>query len=145
MKVFAFLLLGFIASYSFAQEDTSQTFGDYEVHYSVFNSSFITPDIAKAYGIVRSKSQALVNIAVLKKQLDGSMQAVSAVINGDVFDLVHRANLEFSEVREQDSVYYLANFDISHKIKVYFTVIVQSDPNTSPFKVTFNRTLYKDE
>ena len=49
-----------------AAAERKQSFGDLDVHYSVFNSSFIQPDIAAAAGLTRSKTQGVVNVAVLK-------------------------------------------------------------------------------
>ena len=43
----------------------AQNFGEYSVHYNALNSSLITPEVAKAYGIRRSNSRALINISVL--------------------------------------------------------------------------------
>ena len=39
--------------------------GDINVHYIALGSTFLTPEIAKAYGIERSRYKGLVNIAVL--------------------------------------------------------------------------------
>ncbi len=38
--------------------------GPWQVHYSAFNSSFLTPDVAKAYGLERSRYNGIINIAV---------------------------------------------------------------------------------
>ena len=35
-----------------------QTFGRYEVYYSLFASDFLRPEIARAYGIVRANDRA---------------------------------------------------------------------------------------
>ncbi len=42
--------------------------GPFEVHYIAFPSTFIQPDIAKNYDLVRSPSKGIINISVLKKQ-----------------------------------------------------------------------------
>ncbi len=44
------------------------------MHYSAFNSSFLTPRWPKAYGLERSRYNGIVNIAVQNKQ--GVAQAV---------------------------------------------------------------------
>ena len=36
--------------------ETSQSFGDFTVHYNAFNSDVLQPSMAEAYGIVRSKN-----------------------------------------------------------------------------------------
>ena len=50
---------------SYAQEGISLRDGRYEVFYTTFNSSFITPEVAKAYGFVRGANRALINVAVI--------------------------------------------------------------------------------
>ena len=143
----AMLLLSLGLCWQVAQADEVETVlksGDYDIHYSVVNTSFLTPQVAESYRIVRSKSKALVTIAVLKRDAKGVMHNVSAVVKGDVFDLIQRTALTFSEVREQPAIYYLAQIDIQHTIPVYFTVMVQPDPNNEPIKLTFKKTLYVD-
>ena len=46
--------------------ERKETFGDVTVHYNTFNSTFLTPDIAKAAGLTRSKNQGVINVSVLK-------------------------------------------------------------------------------
>ncbi len=69
-----FTLLMFFSMSAVAQQQ--QTFGDFEVHYSAFNSSMLSVEIAKAYGIQRSDSRALINITVLKRNGDETTTAV---------------------------------------------------------------------
>lgn len=48
-----------------AMAERKHSVGEYDVHYIAFNSGFLQPDIAAAAGLVRSKTQGVVNIAVL--------------------------------------------------------------------------------
>ena len=138
-------LLALCLSHFVCAENNVKKFDDYEVHYSVFNSSFLTPEVADAYNIVRSKSSAVMNISVLQKQKDGSMKSVSAIVTGEQYDLIRHDPLDFFEVREQGTRYYLNSFDITHKTSIYFTVFIQVSPNREPYKLQFNKLLYKDE
>ncbi|CAA0082086.1 Uncharacterised protein [BD1-7 clade bacterium] len=143
---FALMLL--ISPQANAQDEmtgTSATFGDYTVHYSTFNTSFLTPDVAKSVGVVRSKRKGMMTIAVLKKNTEGKESNASASVTGSAYDLIVTKNLDFKQVREQNAVYYLATFDIENKIDVYFTVNVQPDPNQDPFVINFKKRLYWDE
>ena len=45
----------------------SETFGPYELHYSVVNTTFLNPRIAEAYGITRGEKRAFLNLAVREK------------------------------------------------------------------------------
>lgn len=140
------LVAGWFAAATVAEElQTMQTFDRYEVHYSVFNTSFLSPQVAGAYGITRSKSKALMNIAVLEIQPDGSRRNVTAILSGDHYDLIRHTPLAFQEVREEKAIYYLSSFDIQHKATVYFTVNIQPDPDKPPYVLKFSKMLYRDE
>ncbi|HEY9032786.1 MAG TPA: DUF4426 domain-containing protein [Pseudomonadales bacterium] len=143
-RVLSFFLMLMLSAAAVHADTSVQRFGDHEVHYSVFNTSFLTPQVASAYDIVRSGRKALMNIAVLKRQNDGSLVNVAARVSGDQFDLIRREPLTFREVREQHAIYYLASFDIQHMITIYFTVNVEVE-GQQPFKVQFNKMLYNDE
>ncbi|MEC8230923.1 MAG: DUF4426 domain-containing protein, partial [Pseudomonadota bacterium] len=47
--------------------EQKETLGEWDVHYIVVGTPFLTPEVASSYGIVRSKFNALVNISVLDK------------------------------------------------------------------------------
>lgn len=139
------VFLAAMASFVCADENNVRTFDNYEVHYSVFNSSFLTPEVAESYNIVRSKSQALMNISVLEKLPDGSKRSTSAIVTGEQYDLIRHEPLKFSEIKEQETRYYLSSFEITNKTTIYFTVYIQLAPNHEPYKLQFNKLLYKDE
>lgn len=136
------LLLAVISSLAFAEG--SKTFGEYEVFYSVFNSTFIKPEVASSYQIVRGKDRALVNIAVRRTLPKGQSEAVSASIEGTSSDLIHSTPLEFREIREQDAIYYLAGFRFLDKELRSFTIHIQPDPTAAPFTLKFNQKFYQD-
>ena len=50
-----------------AQAQQAMDFDDYSIHYNALSSSLITPEVAKAYGIRRSDSRALINISVFEE------------------------------------------------------------------------------
>lgn len=127
-----------------AQEASMQQVGDYQVHYSIFNTSFLAPEIAENYGIVRSGARALMNIAVLKKQPDGSMKNVRVDISGTRFDLIRRDPLKFQEVQEQHAIYYLSDFPIEHRTMIYYTLQILPENSNRSFEVQFRKMLYRD-
>ena len=126
-----------------ASDKPYREFGNIKVFYSVFNSSFIQPDIASAYKIVRGKDRGLVNIAVLRDDKTGG---TTALVKGTVSNiLAQQQTLNFFEVREGDTVYYLAPFRIDNKDYMTFKIEVTPDPNKPPLSLTFQKTLYQDE
>ncbi|GAC1031449.1 DUF4426 domain-containing protein [Pseudomonas sp. No.21] len=119
-----------------AVAERKQTFGDLDVHYSAFNSSFLQPDVAAAVGLIRSKTQGVVNIAVLK-----AGKASTAQVSGQVKDLLGKVTpLTFKQVNEGGAIYYLAQFPFSQREMLNFTLTVQQGggaPNTFNFDQEF--------
>jgi hypothetical protein len=92
------------ANMAFAEQ--KETLGNWDVHYIAFNSTFITPDIAKHYGIVRSKYNGVINISVLNIS---DKEAQPAVLTGSARNLLGvNKELTFKEIMEGDAIYYIA-------------------------------------
>ena len=53
---------------------------DYVIHFNAFTTDQLAADVASKYGIVRSKSRAMLNVTVLQKQPDGKNRAVKAKV-----------------------------------------------------------------
>lgn len=131
-----------ISSASFADTQTFKSFGDKKVYFSAFNSSFITPEIADTYKITRGKDKGLVNITLVEDNKTGGRTAEVVGSVSNIF--AQRQELEFFEVREGDTVYYLAPFTFENEDFLTFTINVRDDMAKQPYSVTFQRTMYHD-
>ncbi|WP_043320506.1 DUF4426 domain-containing protein [Microbulbifer sp. HZ11] len=121
--------------------ENHKVFGDYRVSYSVFNSDFISPEIAQHYKLVRARDRAFVNISVSKiDETKGSSVGVS----GNATNLIQQSRpLEFKEIRDQGAVYYLAPFRFEHEESLTFNIdLVMPDGSTQ--ELTFRRQLHKN-
>ncbi|EKO3492191.1 DUF4426 domain-containing protein [Vibrio fluvialis] len=99
---------------------------DVEVHYSAFNSTFLTPQVAKSYKLTRNGYSAVLNISVLDTSTAGK-PAVEAKLSGQVKNLIgNMRELEFSEVKEGNAIYYLAEFPISNEEDLSFDIDVNA-------------------
>ena len=123
-----------------ALAEQKQSYGDLDVHYSAFNSGFLQPEIAAATGLVRSKSQGVVNVAVLK-----AGTASSAQVNGTVKNLLGQSTaLSFKEVKEGKAIYYLAQFPFEQRETLRFTLNVTAADGV-PHSFDFNQEFFPDE
>ncbi len=123
-----------------AVAERKQTFGELDVHYSVFNSSFLQPDVAAAAGLTRSKTVGVLNIAALR---DGKGQA--AKVNGTLNNLLGQTSeLKFKQVLESGAVYYLAEFPLRQREMLTFSIQVQIG-DAAPHTLTFNQEVFPDE
>jgi len=119
--------------------DRQETFGDVTVHYNTFNSTFLTPDIAKAAELVRSKNQGVINVSVIK---DG--KPLIAQVNGTVKDLTSQsAPLKFKQITEQGAVYYIAQYPVDQQEIRTFEIKVQNGDKIHT--INFNQELFPGE
>ena len=99
------LALGLLFSYPVNAEQKREL-GSWDVHYIALNSTFLTPQVAKQYGIVRSKFNGLINISVLDRK---DQTAQSVVLTGEAKNLLGVIKkLTFKQVTEGKAIYYLA-------------------------------------
>lgn len=120
-------------------------FGDYEVHYSAFNSTFISPDIAGQYGLERSPRHGIVNIAIRNLSKSQVGEAVAGQLQGSVSNLLgQRAALDFKVVREGEAIYYLAGFRFSGQELLKFSIDVTPQGGKRE-TVRFEQTFYQDQ
>lgn len=119
--------------------------GNYQIHYSAVETSFLTPEVAAAYDIQRSKLMALLSVSVLEEQPDGTTQAVQAIVDGRVGNLVGQSQpLSFRTIREGDAIYQIALFRIQHNEPMRFTLNVRYDRNAEPAEVAFMQRFFID-
>ena len=119
--------------------DRQETFGDVTVHYNTFNSTFLTPDIAKAAELVRSKNQGVINVSVIK---DG--KPLIAQVNGTVKDLTSQSvPLKFKQITEQGAVYYIAQYPVDQQEIRTFEIKVQNGDKINT--INFNQELFPGE
>jgi hypothetical protein len=127
-------------AYAFAEE---QTFGEYTVHYQAVNSTFLTPEIAEQYAIVRAERRAFLNIAVLRNEADGSTTPVTATLNGVKHNLLQQSqSIEFKVIREGEAIYYIGQFDFSDREIVRFTLEVQPEGREPSHTIEWSTQLY---
>nr|WP_315445131.1 DUF4426 domain-containing protein [uncultured Pseudomonas sp.] len=119
--------------------ERKETFGDVTVHYNTFNSTFLTPDIAKAAELVRSKNQGVINVSVIK---DG--KPLVANVTGTVKDLTSQSvPLNFRQVTEQGAIYYIAQYPVEQQETRTFEIKVQNGDKINT--INFNQELFPGE
>ena len=119
--------------------ERKQSFGDLDVHYNAFNSSFLQPEIASAAGLSRSKTQGVLNISVLK-----TGQPTAARVSGEMRNLLGQIHsLRFKQVSEGEAIYYLAQFPIEQQEMLRFNLKIQADGG-SIHSLDFNQEFFPD-
>lgn len=127
---------------SFAEQ--FQTMKDIEVHYSAFNSTFLTPQVAHTYQLTRNGYSAILNISVLDRSQAGK-PAIEAQISGNATNLVGNSrNLNFKKLTEGDAIYYLAEFPITNEENLTFNIDISAG-NKGSGKLRFNQKFFVEK
>ncbi|MDT0583208.1 DUF4426 domain-containing protein [Brumicola blandensis] len=123
---------------SVSHAEQKKTLGQWDVHYIVLDTTFLTPEIAKANQIVRSKYNALVNISVLDKD---TQEAQNLSVTGSARNLLgSKIDLNFKKVVDGKAIYYLAVLSHDHRETFRFEVTVQQGNKQEVLK--FQEELY---
>ena len=131
--VFSFGLLA-------AHGEQVKRFGNWRVHYIAFNASVLSPEVAERYDIVRGSNKALVNITAVGPSGRGE----KVTVEGKFKNLLDQSTtLDFREIDDKGTVYYLAAFDFEHAENLRFEVTVDLPKHgTETFR--FQQPLYRD-
>ena len=116
--------------------------GDITVHYSVVPTTSLTAEIARQYGITRSSSRALVNIAV-RKGKPGADAAVPSQVSVGATNLNgQRQQLMMREVKEGEAIYYLGEARVSGQETLNFEVEVRIAGRAEPIRAVFRQEFF---
>ena len=134
------LILGLGASLN-AQAQQSERFGPYELHYSVVNTTFLTPEIAAQYGIVRGEKRAILNLAV-REHINSGTESKAIQLKGRTWDLIQNQDFTFQEVREGPAIYYIAPFKFINREWRFFEVYFRPEGADETYTFKFKHQLY---
>lgn len=126
-----------------ASAEQKEQVGQYDIHYMALPSTFLTPAIAKNYGIERSSYTGIVNIAVLDTAEQGN-PAVAVEISGVANNLIDaKVELKFREIREGAAIYYIAEVPVRNDEEINFQIAVKSG-NKLNTTLKFKQKFYTD-
>lgn len=137
----------FVLSLSFsfvgnASAENMKKLGSMNVHYMAIGSTFFTPEIAKVYGITRSRYNGLVNISVLDNTKAGNPAKTVSISGQAKNNLGQFKDLEFQEVKEGDAIYYLAQVSYNDEETLHFTLDIFDGKEKQQLK--FSQKFYVD-
>lgn len=124
------VLVSLFSAHTLAEQKVS--LADWDVHYIALNTTFLTPEVAKQYGIVRSKFNGLINISVLDKT---TQESQSLLLSGEAKNLLGTVKkLSFKKVTEGKAIYYLATLPFSDQEQYRISVLINDGTQQKTFK-----------
>lgn len=141
----ALLSLACAAFFTGHSQAGSKDFGDIQVHWSVFPSTFLAPEIASENNLNRSRSIGVVNISIMRETEDGGLEPVSGQVEGKVLNDVQQVKfLGFRRIQEGNAVYFIAEYQYGNAELMTFEITARPTGSNQDLPIRFTHTLFND-
>lgn len=139
-------LVFFLATSSavIADDNQYQEFDDYAIFFNALTTDLLTPEIARAYEIVRSNRRILLNVVALRKEAGTPGVPVVAEIQVKVTNLTGQLKqLLLRRVGEDQAIYYIGDLPFSDGEVLIFELAITPEGRTEPLEtIRFQRQFY---
>ncbi len=126
------------------QASQFERFGDLDVHYIVFNTTDLSPEMAERYDITRADNRGLINISGRRQQDDGTTTPVRLAITGTVTNLVGQSRqLSFTEFEDPQATYYLETVQFTDREALRFRLEVEDLETGRTHPLRFSKVLWR--
>lgn len=126
--------------------ESSKDFGEYVLFFNALNTDQLSPEIAREYGIVRSKSRALLNVSIHRKLEDGRTEAVTGAVSASAINLNGQLmTMTLREIREEAAIYYVGELAITDGEVLIYTIDATPSNDPSRFTVRFKKQFFVEE
>jgi hypothetical protein len=126
--------------------ESSKDFGDYVLYFNALRTDQLTPQIANEYGIVRSKSRAMLNVSIHRKLPNGQTQAVTGAVSASAINLNGQlTTMTLRPIHEDVAIYYIGELPIMDGEVLIYTVDVTPSNEASRFTVRFKKQFFVEE
>lgn len=126
--------------------ESSKDFGDYVLYFNALNTDQLTQQIANEYGIVRSKSRAMLNVSIHRKLPNGQTEAVTGAVAASVINLNGQlTTMTLRPIQEETAIYYIGELPITDGEVLIYTVDATPSNEQSRFTVRFKKQFFVEE
>ncbi|MDA0706014.1 MAG: DUF4426 domain-containing protein [Proteobacteria bacterium] len=116
--------------------------GDHIVHFSALSTDQLTPEVARAFNIVRSKNRAMLNVSVLRKSDGKAVTATVAV--GSVNLTGQLKNISMRKAEEGDAIYYIGEVAVANRETLVFDLSITPEGVDRSSELRFKREFFTD-
>lgn len=121
---------------------TSADIGEHVVHFSAQSTDQLSPEVARAYNIVRSKNRAMLSVSVLR---ESDNKPVSATVTVKTVNLTGQLkNVTMRRINEQEAIYYIGEVPVANRETLIFDISITPEGADKPSNVRFKREFYTD-
>jgi hypothetical protein len=119
--------------------------GEYRIHYNALNTTALTPEVARRFGITRTRNEALLVLSPQQRDEQGRYRPVPAQGEGRARSLLgHVVPLKLRPVRDGDSHYLVASFQILDGEFLKLELNVLPSGAGTPIPLAFQQQFYRE-
>ena len=127
-----------------SQAHQSERFDQFELHYSIVYTTFLTAEIAAKFGIPRGKDKAMLTLSVRDAEA-GDIEGRPMEIEGRTWDLITGGNMKVKEVKEGRATYYLVPFEFLDREYRFFEFTFTPEGANKAYNYKFQTQLWRQE
>jgi len=143
ISLVAALALSSAAQWAMAENATHV--GGYTIHHNALTTDSLTPQVAKAYNIQRSKNRGLLTVSVLKDQPGSTGEPVKAQVVARATNLSGQLReIDLHEVDEDSAIYYIGDFRITNQETLNFQLEVTPDGTHHTYTATLSQEFFTE-
>lgn len=146
LKYTAILMMSSLAQWAHAENFTKVD--GYIIHHNALSADSLTPGIAQAYGIQRSKNRGLLTVSVLKdaaEQTGTTGTSVKADIKAHATNLNGQMReITLHEVDESGAIYYVGDFRVSNEETFNFELEVTPEGSEHTYKANLTQEFFTE-
>lgn len=126
--------------------ESTKDFGEYVLFFNALNTDQLSPEIAREYGIVRSKSRALLNVSIHRKLDGGRTEAVTGAVSASAINLNGQLmTMTLREIREDTAIYYIGELAVTDGEVLIYTIDATPANDASRFTVRFKKQFFVEQ
>lgn len=123
-------------------EENSTELAEHVVHYNAQSTDQLTAEIARVYGIQRSKNRAMLNVSVIEKETN---LPVAAKIDVKVTNLTGQLKtVSLRLVEEGGAIYYIGELPVANAETLIFDLTVTPEGSDETSTVRFKRQFFSN-
>jgi len=127
-------------------EESFKEFGNYELHYNAVRTDRLSADVARAYGIQRSKNRVLLNVTMLRKDADHApRKPVEGAVSVDAYNLNGQLkDIQIRRISEGEAIYYVGEVVISGNEILVFDIKATPTNEATALAAKLKREFFTD-
>ncbi|MFQ5547139.1 MAG: DUF4426 domain-containing protein [Woeseia sp.] len=114
--------------------------GDHVVHFSAQSTDHLPPEVARAYGIVRSKNRAMLNVSIIRKDTSTAAEADIRVRTVNLAGQLK--NVTMRKIQEQEAIYYIGETGIANRETLVFNISIKLEGSSETSELRFTREFF---